>query len=717
MTRPLRLLLVAPGYDFAPDGNFGDTHLVALASYAAAHTAVHVDLCDLYYERLLPQPAPERVFDPAYDVVGLSCYSSYDYLKTFYLGVEIRRRRPDVCLIVGGYHPSARPDDFTGPASPFDHVVVGEGERPLARILEACAAGTRLPARVLGPDPVPELDSLPPLDWRYLDRYRPIAGAAGHQFVMHLSRGCPFRCAFCMEGAKGTSGWRAYTPARAEAELRALAAHFDLRGWTLFLTDPLFGLRREWRRDMLARIARLKLPVRKIWALSRADVLDLDDLEAFANANLSLGFGLESGDPDLLAIIHKGGSPDGYLRRFRELAAAAGKLGLAWGANIIVGHPGETPESLVRSAAYVSRLFRRTRPLTGFLSVDPYRFYPGSPIDHALADYGARHGTRVYRPRWWNESDLAFTSAWVDPSRALDFRRCRRMAARLLLPVLHAVERRFAYQGPARDYFLRTVRRQVQTLGVTQQLTVLRDHALWLRLAGHDPSADPRRDPEVRALCRRERGKIVATMAQARGGFPKAIRQALIREPRERYVAPTWLGASVADRALPLIDGRPASLSALHAYATNAQELALRPGDRLVELGCGTGYGAAIFAQLVGPTGHVLSYEIDPELAALARRNLAGRPNVTVVAGTLQPDEAPPACDKLLVAYAIAEVPAAWLAALPVGGRLVAPVVQADRKQQLRRYVRTTSGIEATDCGPVAYVPDRRTAFPGPPAA
>jgi len=108
----VRVLLVSPGSRGRLDGDFGDPHLVALGSYLQARTRARVEVIDLEYERFVAAGDPGRVFSREFSVVGISCYSSLDYLSAFYLGCEIRRRNPAVVLVTGGYHPSARPGDF-----------------------------------------------------------------------------------------------------------------------------------------------------------------------------------------------------------------------------------------------------------------------------------------------------------------------------------------------------------------------------------------------------------------------------------------------------------------------------------------------------------------------------------------------------------------------------------------------------------------------------
>ena len=699
----MRVLLVASGYPFDADGNFGDSHLVSLGSYLQAHTAAQVTIIDLDYEQQLPDPAPDRIFDPSFEVVGVSCYSSFDYLKSFYLAVEIRRRNPDAILVAGGYHPSARPQDFLGEESPFDYVVVGEGERPLARVVRAAARGERVD-RLLGPDPVAELDSLPPLDWQLLDRYRPWAHRIGGQVTLALSRGCPFQCAFCMEGAKGSRGWRSYSPARAEQELVRLHSWLDLTDWTVFLTDPVFGFRRAWRREMLERIARLDLPVAKYWALGRADVLEPGDLELFHAAGFGLGFGLESGDPAMLRVIQKGGAGDEatYLQKFEDLADRANAIGFPWGANVIAGHPGETPESLARSAAWCERLFGRHARPTGFLSVDPYRFYPGSPIDHELASYEERHGTRVHRPRWWDYSEPSFNAGWVDPSRSLDYRTRERLTRELFGPLVGKIHQCYGYDGDSADYFRRSTQEQVDLMRDAAQLPNIRDYCLWRRLTGQSHE-DARTDPEAMTLLARERRRVVEELLATTEGSQE-LAQALVEEPRERYVDETHLASAWQDVALPLPGGGPSTLSAIHAYAVNYQLLELGSGDRLLELGGGAGYGAALAARVVGETGRVRSVELDPELSSLAAVHLKRWSWAVVEAGSATPRAG---FNKVVFCFAVERVDPAFLEGLPVGARLLAPVLNADGVQSLTLWVRDADGLHRSEHDEVVYGLDR----------
>src|SRR5262249_6156837 len=107
------------------------------------------------------------------------------------------------------------------------------------------------------------------------------------------------------------------------------------------------------------------------------------------------------------------------------------------------------------------------------------------------------------------------------------------------------------------------------------------------------------------------------------------------------------------------------------------EQLQLKPGHRVLELGAGTGYNAALMATITGQTGHVTTIDVDDDLVENARKHLAatGITNVDVVladGATGHPEAAP--FDRVIATVGAFEVPTAWLNQLATSGRLVAPV-------------------------------------------
>lgn len=124
------------------------------------------------------------------------------------------------------------------------------------------------------------------------------------------------------------------------------------------------------------------------------------------------------------------------------------------------------------------------------------------------------------------------------------------------------------------------------------------------------------------------------------------------------------------DRAKDINNGQPGSL------ARWIDALGLKPGERMYHLGCGVGYYTAIMTEVVGPSGSVIGLELQPQLAARAKENLACYTNVTVEAGDgagFDPGE----CDAILVNCGVTHPQTKWLERLREGGRLVVPFTMA----------------------------------------
>jgi len=124
------------------------------------------------------------------------------------------------------------------------------------------------------------------------------------------------------------------------------------------------------------------------------------------------------------------------------------------------------------------------------------------------------------------------------------------------------------------------------------------------------------------------------------------------------------------DAARDLNNGQPGTL------AKWIDALDLKSGDRVFHLGCGVGYYTAIIAEVVGAAGQVLASEVDADLAARAKKNLAEWRNVTVQSGdgaSLDPGE----CDAILINAGVTHPHRMWLKRLRQGGRLVLPLTVA----------------------------------------
>lgn len=146
------------------------------------------------------------------------------------------------------------------------------------------------------------------------------------------------------------------------------------------------------------------------------------------------------------------------------------------------------------------------------------------------------------------------------------------------------------------------------------------------------------------------------------------------------------------------------SASAVGTVADMLQQLEVRPGHRVLEIGAGTGYNAALLARLAGPEGQVTTVDIDAEVAEGARRNLnaAGYAGVQVICGDGE-DGYPAAApfDRIIVTAGAWDIPPAWLEQLAPGGRIVFPlrIRGLTRSVALERYGPCWRSVSVENCG------------------
>ncbi len=197
---------------------------------------------------------------------------------------------------------------------------------------------------------------------------------------------------------------------------------------------------------------------------------------------------------------------------------------------------------------------------------------------------------------------------------------------------------------------------------------------------------------------------MVDDQIEARGIRDPRVLGAMRKVPRDRFVPPDVVSLAYADQPLPIGHGQTISQPYIVAYMSEA--LRVTPQSKVLEIGTGSGYQAAILGELAR---EVYTIELIPELAARARATLEslGYANVHVRTsdGYLGwPEEAP--FDAIMVTAAPDHVPQPLVDQLAVGGRLVIPV--GDFDQEIRILTRTPAGIEESRTIPVRFVPLRR---------
>ena len=201
----------------------------------------------------------------------------------------------------------------------------------------------------------------------------------------------------------------------------------------------------------------------------------------------------------------------------------------------------------------------------------------------------------------------------------------------------------------------------------------------------------------------RERDRMVDTQIAARGVRDPAVLEAMRAVPREEFVPEELRSQAYSDGPLPIAAGQ--TISQPFIVASMVQSLQLKHDDRVLEIGVGSGYAAAVIAEIVD---EVYGIERHEELATTADQRLKrlGYGNVEICHGdgTRGWDEKAP-FDAIVVAAAGPKIPDSLKNQLAIGGRMVIPVGSTTYDQSLVRITRTRSGFEQEKLEAVRFVP------------
>lgn len=203
---------------------------------------------------------------------------------------------------------------------------------------------------------------------------------------------------------------------------------------------------------------------------------------------------------------------------------------------------------------------------------------------------------------------------------------------------------------------------------------------------------------------KKEREQMVARQIEGRGLTDPAILAAMREVPREAFISEKHRQFAYDDGPLPILEGQ--TISQPYVVALMIQMLHLKPEDRVLEIGTGSGYAAAILSRIASEVHTVERME---SLVEYARQNLAavGYDNVYVHQGdgTLGwPENAP--YNAIIVAAGGPNIPPALKDQLAIGGRLVMPVGSEQRAQRLVRLTRLDENeFERENLSHVRFVP------------
>lgn len=173
------------------------------------------------------------------------------------------------------------------------------------------------------------------------------------------------------------------------------------------------------------------------------------------------------------------------------------------------------------------------------------------------------------------------------------------------------------------------------------------------------------------------------------------IKEALLKVPREDFIPHNYRDYAYREVPLPL-PGEQATISCPHSYPLFYEPLGLDEGHKFLEVGLGSGYGAAVAREVVGPGGLIVSIEIDPLTFEFGKKNLenAGYDDIVLIrgdGGLGHPEMSP--YDRIAVTAACSKIPGPLVEQLTVGGKVIAPVLEDD----VQLLVLLEKGLRSTD--------------------
>jgi protein-L-isoaspartate(D-aspartate) O-methyltransferase len=202
----------------------------------------------------------------------------------------------------------------------------------------------------------------------------------------------------------------------------------------------------------------------------------------------------------------------------------------------------------------------------------------------------------------------------------------------------------------------------------------------------------------------REREAMVERQLKRRGITEESILDAFLAVPREEFVGAGYAHLAYGDHPLPIEAGQ--TISQPYIVGLMIQAAGIKQGDRVLEVGAGSGYAAAVISRIAG---EVIAIERQHDLIEVARQRLGslGYGNVEIIEGDGTrgcPDHAP--FDAILAAASGSHVPEALLGQLAPGGRIVMPIGDPGRVQELIKVTKQEDGVlRQENLGGVRFVP------------
>ncbi len=351
---------------------------------------IPVEVLDAKLEETDLDETADRLSQMEADIFGLSAMT-HEINTVGKLAKCIKASHPKATVIVGGCHTIAMPEDTMTSYQDVDVVICGEGETAICEIVHALDNGGSL-AGIRGiayregqeiilnekRDKTEDLDSIPEPAWKIFPRTK--------IYPVMTSRGCPFRCVFCMRAMGDTVRFRSVEGV--VDEVGTLINDFGVED--IYFYDETFTLKKKRIHRILDMMIERGYHRKMRWlAQTRVNKCDEELLTKMAKAGcFEINFGIESGNQEILKRVGK----DFALDEARKVIPMVKKAGIEVANLFILGHPGETRETIMDTINFAVEL-NSDRVAFGIMVP-----YPGTEVARMAAN--GEGGYRLLSQNW-----------------------------------------------------------------------------------------------------------------------------------------------------------------------------------------------------------------------------------------------------------------------------------------------------------------------------
>jgi len=349
-----------------------------------------------------------------YQNVGINCYTSFQYLYTNSIAKVIKEEFPNINIIVGGYHPSAVPEDFARKDSPFNIIVKGEADAILLDLFKSKSIFEKKSSKsiILESSDLIDVNILPFPDYGlYLEQY-PLKNSM--KFEIYMSRGCPYQCAFCAINYEFRSYYFENFKAHFE-NLIKITENYNKK-IKIGFADQSFN-RVKISDKVLQYILENELNDRfRFSCQSRIETVanNADLIRTLRKCGMVVGYGFETANKPLLKEMHKTDNPRKYIKMMETiLNEYKDKDGPYCRLNLVAGFPGETEKSFNETIDFV-----HNRGIHANIQISPSLFsnYPNVFVYENMKFYEEKYGSKFVK-EWWKKPSNPLKNSVPRPSK------------------------------------------------------------------------------------------------------------------------------------------------------------------------------------------------------------------------------------------------------------------------------------------------------------